>query len=235
MADSTANFYLSSNFNVNFDITWSFQYAITGLSASGGFSTFLFDTPVLTGGGNYTGFGLLPYSTKTGVSGHYLGIIFDSQNTIKIYKGTTFSLLTSFSLFPSLSPLIKNVQEYNTIRFNLTNVSQTLDIAVKDKETNRYKTLASINTSLTANETKFCKIGFSYSTPLSAGGNKCLLKFKDIHIQGRNKFPTIDYSEKPYILPKEETYYLIQSPTSGLINIGSPDPITTGSLLQRKS
>lgn len=235
MADSTANFYLSSNFNVNFDITWSFQYAITGLSASGGFSTFLFDNSILTGGGDYTGFGVLPYESKNGITGHYLGVIFDSQNTIKIYRGTTFTLLTSFSLFPSLTPLIKNFEDFKTIRFNLTDVSQTLNIDVKNEETGRYENLASINTNLTAINNKFCKIGFSYSTPLSAGKDKCLLKFKDIHIQGKNILPTIDYGDKPYILPKEETYYLIQSPTSALIDIGTPDPIVTGSLLQRKS
>jgi hypothetical protein len=240
MADSTANFYLDNYFNAVFDITWSFQYSVTGLNASGGFATFLFKNNILQGGSDYESVGVLPEDLTQndpigGIDGHVLSIIFKSNNTVNVYNRSSFSLLTSFSLAQSLSPFVKTYEEFNTIRFNLTNVSETLNISVKNKQNNRYETIASINTGLTISNDTFYKIGFSYSTPLTAGGNKCLIKLKDIHVQGKNKIATIDYGSKPFILPKAETYYLIQSPTSGLLEIKNEDPNITGYILHKKS
>lgn len=233
MADSTANFCLTSNFNPNFDITWSFQYSITGnSSSSGGFTTFLFNNSTLSGGGILSGLGYAPYTGYTGVHGAILGVMFSSNNKITIKKGTNFSTLTSFNLFQSLSPLVKTTEIFNTIRFNLTDVGQTLKIDIKDSEDN-YINVVEFPTAIIPTENTFYKIGLSYSSPLSSTDDKITLKFKDIHTQGITSKATTEFKQRPFIIPKEETFYVIQSPSSAYVDIGIPDPIVTGSLLHK--
>ena len=197
MANSTANFCLTSNFNPNYDITWSFQYSVTGNNTtSGGFSTFLFDNNTLDGGGILSGLGYAPYTGYSGVNGAVLGVMFYSNNTVVIKKGTSFSTLTSFYIPQLLYPLVKTSQVYNTIRFNLTDVGQTLSIDVKDQKDN-YINVASIPTSLTALNDIYYKVGFSYSAPLNVGDNNIVLSFKDIHVKGQTGAISYIISPKP--------------------------------------
>lgn len=234
MEDSTANFCLTSNFNPNFDITWSFQYNITGsISSSGGFCTFLFNNSTLSGGGILSGLGFAPYDEYLGVNGAILGVMFSSDNKITIKKGTNFTTLTSFNLFSRLYPLIKNTEEFNTIRFNLTNIGQTLKIDVKDSNDN-YINVAEIPTTIISTAAnQYYKIGFSYSTPLNSLDDKITLRFKDIHSQGLIIKSTNEFKQRPIVLSKDDTYYVIQSPTSAYLDIGIPNPIVSGSLLHK--
>jgi hypothetical protein len=233
MANSTANFSLTSNFNPNFDITWSFQYSITGITgSSGGFSTFLFNNTTLSGGGILSGLGFAPYTGYSGVDNAVLGIMFSSDNKITIKKGTNFTTLTTFNLPSLLYPLVKTTENFNTIRFNLTDVGQTLKIDIKDLK-NNYINIASIPTTIIPSDNIFYKIGFSYSSPLFFGDDKIVLKFKDIHVQGQSGPISFALNTKPLTVPKEETFYIIQSPTSAYVDIGIPDPIVTGSLLHK--
>lgn len=230
MSDSTANFSLTSDYNSTFDITWSFQYSVTGSNTSnGGFCTFLFNNTALTSGGALTGLGYMPLSGNGGVSGAVLGVCFTSDNLIKIKKGTTFETLTTFTIFDSLSPFVKTYENYNTIRFNLTDVSQTLKISLKDKATDEYVEIKSINTGLSSDDKTYYKVGFSYATPLTSGNDKITIKLKDFHVHGQAKVPTVTYMDKPYSLPKADTYYIIQSPTSATVDIAEPDFV--GSLI----
>jgi hypothetical protein len=234
MADSTSNFYIKEDYNANFDITWSFQYAVTGSNnASGGFSTFLFNNTGLSGGGSYTGLGYTNYSTTSGVKGAVLGVLFYSDNLIKVVKGTSFSVLTTFNAPTLITPIKKTIVNYNTIRFNLTNIGQTLNIAIKNKSTNRYNTIASIDVNLNPLNSTFYKIGFGYSSPLTAGDAKIVLKLKDIQYQGINTIPTTTISPRPVSVPKSETFYVLQSPASSYIGIGIPDPINDGFILHK--
>jgi hypothetical protein len=234
MADSTSNFYIKQNYNANFDITWSFQYAITGSNtATGGFSTFLFNNHILSGGGPYSGLGYTDYNSTNGVSGAVLGVLFFSDNTVKIIKGTGFNVLTSFNLPSSLSPLVKNTVIYNTIRCNFTNIGQTLIISIKDKTTDEYVSVGEFALNLSPKIDDFYKIGFSYSSPLTANGNKITFKLKAIQYQGIDYIPTTTISQKPIIVPAIETYYTLQSPSSSYIGIGIPDPTNTGFLLHK--
>ena len=170
MSESSCNFFINSAFNANFDITWSFGYNLSGgTNSTGGFSTFLFNNPTLVGGGAYEGLGFAPYQSRSGATGAVLGIMIDSDNLVSVKKGTTFATITSFPIFSVMSPLIKQNGNFDTIRFNFTNCAQTLKIAVKNKETNRYTKLASINTGITASDTDFYRIGFGYSSPLNSG------------------------------------------------------------------
>jgi hypothetical protein len=231
MADTTCNFFINSAFNANFDITWSFKYAMNGTNgSSGGFSTFLFGNSALSGGGTYTGMGYAPNSPDAGVSNGKIGVTFDSTNTIKVY-GTNFIQITSFQMPSYIVPLVNPTDNHNIIRFNFTNVQQTLKIAYKNKETNRYITFATIPTGLIPKDDDYYRVGFGYSSPLSAGGTKSSFKIKDIHIQGNLSEPKTTYKKRPDINEGIETFYILQTPLSGEIYIGKPDPITVGSLI----
>lgn len=234
MSESSCNFFVNSAFNANFDITWSFGYSLSGnINSTGGFSTFLFKNTDLVGGGAYESLGFAPYQSRSGVTGAILGVMINSDNIVTIKKETTFTTITSFPLFSILSPLVKTYQDFNTIRFNFTNCAQTLKIAVKNKETNRYIKLASINTGISALESDFYKIGFGYSCPLNSGEEKSIFSIKDIHIQGNTSTPSTIYRPRPDIEEKLETFYIIQSPLSGHINIGNPDPTSIGSIIHK--
>ena len=231
MADTTCNFFINSAFNANFDITWSFEYTLNGQNGStGGFSTFLFNNTGLSGGGTYTGLGYANYQTQNGVTDAILGVMIDSNNKIKVLN-SNFIQLTSFDIPSYITPLINPTDDYHTLRFNFTNVQQTLKIAYKNREMNRYVTFATVSTGISPEDEDFYRIGFGYSSPLSSGNLKCNFKIKDIHIQGNVVTPTTFYNNRPNMVEGIETFYIIQSPLSGELYIGNPDPITVGSLI----
>jgi hypothetical protein len=68
---------------------------------------------------------------------------------------------------------------------------------------------------------------------LSSTDDRITLKFKDIHAQGITINATNEFKERPIIIPKEETFYIMQSPTSAYVDIESQNPIVTGSLLHK--
>lgn len=231
MDDSAFNFCINDNFNANYDITWSFQYSVSGSNNStGGFSTFLFENPILSGGGRYTGMGYSPYLMIPGVSGAVLGIMFGSDNIVRINQGSNFSLVTSFPLFNELSPLVKQNHQFFTIRFNLTDLGKTLNIALKKDNVLDYKTIKRIGLNIPISNDTFYKVGFSYATPFAFNENKIKLKLKDIHVQGNKNIPTTTYKTKPLEIV---SYYLLQSPTSAKIQIHYQDPATSGYLLHK--
>lgn len=229
MADSTFNFSVNQQVNANFDITWSFQYCVSGvLGSSGGFTTFLYNNPTLDGGGKYEGLGYAPYQADYGVVNSMIGIMFDSNNIITI-KDLNFNTLTSFPLYQSLTPLIKTAEKYNTIRFNLTNSAQKLIISIKDRN-DRYYDVLNLNTNIPyPQDYDFYRVGFSYASPLRSGEKNIKLLLKDIAIQGSTVQPTTRYTARPVI----NTNYIIQSPLSGKIQI-SINNNSVGALISQK-
>jgi hypothetical protein len=151
-----------------------------------------------------------------------------SKNDINIVKVDKVDILIKQN-----ETVIKQNEDFDTIRFNFTNCAQTLKIAAKNKETNRYIKLASINTGISSSDTDFYRIGFGYSSPLNSGEQKCNFNIKDIHIQGNTAVPTTIFRPRPEIEEKIETFYIIQSPLSGHIDIGNPDPTSVGSLMHK--
>lgn len=233
MADKTTNFFINSAFSPSYDLTWSFQFSLCGnTGATGGFSTFLFDNNTLDStAGKYTGLGFAPYAGTKGIAGAALGIMFDSTDIINIKTGTDFKTLTSFNLFKQIKPLVKYPSHVlNTIRFNLTDLGQTLNIAIKDKATDSYVDVLSIKTKLPVSNKTFYKVGFGLSSPLIAGDNPVQIKLSDIHTQGSLFAAETKISEKPEI-PSTETFYIIQSPLEEKVLIGKPDPKSDGALL----
>jgi len=202
MVDSTYNFCIDELVNPNFDITWSFQYSVSGTNNStGGFATFLFNDTFLIGGGRYTGLGFAPSQEDYGVANAILGIMFYSNNKI-IIKNHEFKTIYENDLFASLSPLVKPNIEFKTIRFNLTNSAQKLIISLKDENYDFYEVL-NIDTNLPLPDfLDFYKIGFSYASPLKSGNNKISLKIKDIHYHGSSKIPSVLYDSETKVKVK---------------------------------
>lgn len=244
MSNSCGNFYIPVSFNAVNDITWSFQYALTGsTNSTGGFTTFLFNSDTLSGGGALSGLGYSGYGAMSGINDAVLVIGFDSTglfgvsgsslssgsvtkipNSLTIRTGTNFEYLTCISLTSLGIPLLSSVFDLNTLRFNLTNVGQTLKIAIKDSNY-KYQTVLSIQTGLVLSETDQYNIGFSYATPVS-GTDKTTLVIKDIHYHGKTTDLTREIGDRSNDV---ETNYILQSPLSGKIMIS---PSTTDFLLR---
>ena len=238
MADTSTNFFINSAYSPSFDITWSFQFRLSSsnASATGGFSTFLFNNKDLQGGGKYIGLGYAPYQADSGVTGAQLGIMITNDAKLIVKNGGAFTNIGSVNNILNTISINSNTligQPFHTIRFNLSNLGQILNIHIKTIGTDVYKNILTINTGLKINDSDFYKIGYGYSSPLSSGDPKLKVSLKDIHTQGSLTAPTTKVSIPPFIFPRPETYYIIQSPSSGKIAIGIPDPIVDGYLMHK--
>lgn len=255
MADSTTNFFINSAFSPGFDITWSFQFKLTGYDGSppknspdddstGGFSTFLFNNnntisstkaiaaPV-PGGGKYTGLGFDSYNKDAGVTGAAIGVMIDTNNQITI-KDSSFTSLTSFKIKypPTASASYKFInQDYLTMRFTLTDSGQTFKIAIKDAK-DIYYDIASVDTGLTPGTSDFYKIGVGSSNALASGDTNAAFIMKDIITKGSLTKPTTKVVIPP-TLPVE-TFYIIQSSLSGHLDIEDSSGKVSGSILHNK-
>lgn len=206
--DTACNFALMSAFNALHDITWSFQYSLCGPPRStGGFTTFLYDanTPVLTGGGVRSGLCYGPYVSvsehlfQSGLSGAIIGIGFDSTGLFAaqhngFLTGTTDVVPNSITIRSTQDyvyqgsiqlafDVLEHEELYRTLRFNLTDLGQTLNIHLKNNVTGKYDLLTSFDTGMLFTEDKMCKIGMSFASPVSASDKACL-KIKDFHYHG---------------------------------------------------
>jgi hypothetical protein len=238
MADTSTNFFINSSYSANFDITWSFQFKLSSAnsSATGGFSTFLFNNPTLVGGGKYSGLAYAPYQADVGVTGAALGVMITNDTKIVIKNGSNFTDLGSITNILKTISINSNTligQDFLTMRFNLTDLGQTFNIAIKNPLTDVYKTISTISTGLKVTDADFYKIGFGYSSPLASGDPKVTVSLKDIHTQGSLTPPTTKVTTPPVTFATPETYYIIQSPASGKISIGIPDPIVDGYLMHK--
>jgi sugar lactone lactonase YvrE len=235
MADTSTNFRINSAFSPSYDITWSFNYSLCGdTSTSGGFSTFLFEgDDVSKPPPKYAGLGFATYGADAGVKNAVIGVMFTSNNVIEIKTGTKFDTLTTFSMFKQLKPFISSPKyEFKTIRFNLTDLAQTLNISIKDPVTDRYEDVLKMPTGLIINPKSFYKIGFGASVPIIAGDNPAKFSIKDILVHGSLNAPTTKISDRPPTPKNLETFYIIQSPFSEKILIGKPAPdVIDGALL----
>lgn len=206
MSANTCNFALLSTFNALYDVTWSFQYSLSGLADStGGFCTFVYSASALTGGGSSTGLGYAPFTfngspLQPGVNGAIIGVGFDSTGNFAVRQngmttGTTTPQLSSISVrvgnnftYLSSAPvpfkILETEERFKTLRFNLSNLGQTLSVHYKNFETNDYELIGNFDTGLLYTTDTYCRIGISFVTPISAE-NSAILKIKDFHFHGR--------------------------------------------------
>lgn len=234
MANNVSNFVIDKNLRYDHDVTWSFQYSLSGNSyTDGGFTTFLLNSESDTsGGGTGPALGIASYQTNnakqsvvvciaidsTGIFGtnsiFQTGLAFPIPNSMTIRIGNNFTYLTSFPLsVVGLDGLI-NSEKFNTLRFNFTNVGRTLNIA-KLNEYEEYDLIYSYTGSFGIHDNKSIRVGFSQSSPILLQKFKSILKLKDIHVQG---------------MPLDD-FYILQSPSSAHILISDKN-ISTGSLLR---
>lgn len=243
-------------YNSNYDIVWSFDFALSGSSDSeGSFTTFLYDCSTLSGGAPSIGGAYTPLTGSSfynGVSGAILGINFDTtglfalssqsrdvdgildtyKNSISIRSGesTNYSLLTSVAL-SSLDTefyLLSSENDFQRLRFRLTDVGQTIRIDYRYGY-NDYQELFSYPVNLTVdNETSY-KVGLGYTSPISGeGSNECKFTIRNFHIEGNSDTPD------NVILESKENDF-VQYPLSGFNFTTAPtaaittvelDPIT---------
>lgn len=200
MSNISCNFALKTAFNAKYDLTWSFQYSLSGNGqASGGFSTFIYNNPTLVGGGDQNGLGFTSTTTMPGVSGAILGVGFDSSGA---FSSRQYSLTTgTFDLsantvgcrsgdyftFKGLQSipfnLIETEEVFRTLRFNLTDLGQTLHIDYKLDQSDQYTKLASFETGLLYTEDALVYIGIGVATPVLSGSN-AICKIRDLHSHG---------------------------------------------------
>jgi len=238
MADTSTNFFINSSYSPSFDITWSFQFKLSSANtaATGGFSTFLFNNPTLVGGGKYTALAYAPYQADIGVKGAALGVMITNDTKLMVKNGTNFTNLGSITNILNTININSNTligKDFLTMRCNLTDLGQTLKIAIKNPTTDVYKTISTIDTGLKVTDSDFYKIGFGYASPLASGDAKLAVSIKTILTQGSLIRPTTKVNIPPFIFPNQETYYILQSPASGKISIGIPDPIVDGYLMHK--
>lgn len=149
------------------------------------------------------------------VSGAVLGINFDTTglfslssgvvngltapipNSINIrYGETDFEYLTSVSLsslYTDFSLLLSS-QDYNRLRFRLTDIGQT--VKVDYKVSNEYQEILNIPVSLNINDSTSYKIGVGYTSPVSgAGASQAIFSIRDFHVEGKTDTPEYDIIE----------------------------------------
>lgn len=210
MADTACNFALSSVFNAKYDITWSFQYSLCGYAGChGGFTTFLYtaNTPALVGGGIRSSLGFARYEDITllgatrypGVSGAAVGVGFDSSGAFSsrqygLGTGVIDPALNSYTVragsdytavMYGITPfaILQPQENFTSLRFNLTNLGQTLNIDYKENIFTPYTRIASAETGMLCVEDTYFKIGVSYASPTS-GTLPAIFKIKNIHTHG---------------------------------------------------
>jgi len=234
MANNVSNFVINKTLRYDHDVTWSFEYSLSGNSSTdGGFTTFLLNSDSdTTGGGIGPALGLAAYQTDMEKKSVLLCIAIDSTgifgtnsifstglsaaipNSMTIRLGTNFTYLTSFSLSSVELDGLINREKFNTLRFNLTDLGRTLNIH-KLNEYEEYDLIYSYSGPSNIKNSKSIMVGFSQSSPILLQNFKSILKLKDIHVHGI----------------ATDSSYIIQSPSKDHILISDKN-IATGSLLR---
>lgn len=136
------------------------------------------------------------FTVQNGLSGAMLGVGFDSTGMFAAKKrgfltGTTDAIPNSIAVRTTQDfvyqdsvqapfSILERFETYRTLRFNLTDLGQTINIHVKNNQTGKYDLINSFDTGLLFTESKMCKIGMSFASPVVASYKACL-KVKDFH------------------------------------------------------
>lgn len=140
-------------------------------------------------------------SFQSGIDGAIIGVGFDStglfatqkrgfltglqtatHNSYTVRTGTDYTYVSSYN---APFDILDTSEQFRTLRFNLTNLGQTLNIHLYDVSTRTYNLISSTTTGLLFMEDTMCKIGVSFATPVSASYGSTF-KLKDFHFQGRS-------------------------------------------------
>jgi hypothetical protein len=191
-------------YNLNWDVVWSFTYALTGIQH--GFCTFLTTSPTITGlpgqylgcnnnnfilsiGFDSTGYFALSSPLRSGillpeVKPNSL-IIRDSLNKV-VFNERLSSLNTDFILSSS-------IKTYQTLRFRYSNAGRKLNVDFKlDDE--KYSNITSLSiSSLNITDNFIVYPGISFCSPVSGLNIQPSTMFlKNFHTQGEIKDPSYE-------------------------------------------
>jgi len=195
-------------YNLNWDVVWSFTYALTGTQH--GFSSFLTTSPTITSGlpGQYlgsdnlnmiisigfdsTGYFALSSPLRSGIplsSTIPNSIIVRDSNNSVIFNKALSSLDTSFILSSS-------IKTYQTLRFRYSNAGKKLSIDFK-KLNNKYSTLTSLNiANLNITDNLSVYPGFSFCSPISGLNiGPSTMFIQNFHTQGNTLSSTYETLE----------------------------------------
>jgi hypothetical protein len=198
------NFTCISAFDASKDIIWSFSYKFEGngnILGSCGFTTFLNFLSSQTGGGIDSGLGYGPYTGYSNVSGNFLAIAFENSGTFALQgngftTGITAPIYNSVILrygtdFQYLTAKVVDFNivsdEWTTLRFQLTNLGNTLNVFHCDNNFN-YNKILTVKTSDIFLLSQQMYIGMSYATPIN-GSTDFKLRVKNFHYYAQN--PTV--------------------------------------------
>ena len=208
--------YNGDSFNVNYDLTWSFKFALCGASladSQAGFTTFLTTAQTVTGGDYYNNLG---YTGLPPLSGGLLAIGFDTYgafalssasfdgvSNLNIAKNSliirgaspTCSLLYNIPL-SALSTefkLLSTVINFCWLRFRLGDVCSRIYIDYRYGDTSNYIQLTSLPVSINFSLSTEAYVGISYTSPvtaLSSDSTTSILQIKNFNIEGGTVIPT---------------------------------------------
>lgn len=204
------NFTCISAFDASKDIIWSFSYKFesnSGVLGNCGFTTFLNFLSAQTKGGINSGLGYGPYDdgieTYEGVDENFLAISLENAGMFGM-QGNGFSTGLNEPIYNSISVRKNNNFEYvstkavdfniasddwQTLRFQLTNLGHTLNVFYCDKNYNYIK-VATFETSDIFYISQQLYIGISFATPIDSSSD-FKLRIKNFHF----------YGQAPNILP----------------------------------
>ena len=197
-------------FNSNWDIVWSFSYALTG--SQHGFCTFLTTNSSLTGGipGQYLGYlGESPNYTTNGVlsiafdSTGYFALSSNSNSGVSVVDVIPNSLIIrdnsdqviynqSLSSLDTEFLISETPKTYKTLRFRLSNGGRMLYIDYKGFQ-KKYKNLLSLPISFDISTYNTLYPGFTFCSPISSASlQPSTLFLKNFHTQGCMLDPTYE-------------------------------------------
>jgi hypothetical protein len=230
------SFEYNQSFNVNYDLVWSFKFALTGdtTSTQGGFTTFLkSDIVTLSGGGGYQALGYLPTTTSNGILSAVLAIGFDTNGFFAL-STTSYTGSSSLPNVPTLSirggspnynllytaplsslstefTLLTTTINYCWLRFRLGDVCSKIYIDYKYGDGSQYIPLTSVPVSLSFTDSTKMKVGVSYSTPLtSTSSAESTLLIKSFTVEG-NTISAASTTSYTNITSVGETILIAQS------------------------
>jgi hypothetical protein len=208
--------YNGDSFNVNYDLTWSFKFALCGASladSQAGFTTFLSTSPTVTGGDYYSSLG---YTGSPPLSGGLLAIGFDTfgvfalssasfdgvsnlnivKNSLIVRGGSpSCNLLYNIPLSVLSTEFTLLSTEINScwLRFRLGDVCSRIYIDYRYGDSSNYTQLTSLPVSINFTLSTEAYVGISYTSPvtaLSPDSTTSILQIKNFNIEGGTVIPT---------------------------------------------
>jgi hypothetical protein len=122
------------------------------------------------------------------------GVTTTIPNSLSIrYGQTNFDYLTSISLTSLYTDfdLLLSAQEYNRLRFRLTDIGQTLKVDYKIS--NNFTEILTIPVNLNITDYTTYKVGIGYTSPVSgAAATQAIFSIRDFHVEGKTEVPEYD-------------------------------------------